>query len=142
MITSITGGTGSDSLNLSTSQRLPDGFEASSCDIVAMAGLHAALEELDPTIHFEHLIDLTAYLKEVLQEFPNVRVMALEQVDIVSIVVEGNTSTDAGEIPNNEYGIAFRTGYHFAPFTHDFWVISRMVARLELVLKCGIRRAI
>ena len=118
--TSFTGGTGSDSLNLSMSQRLPEGFEASSCNIVAMAGLHAALEEIDPTIHYNHLIDLTAYLKEVLQEFPNVRVMGLDQVGIVSIVVEGYASSDVGDILDNEYDIAVRTGYHCAPFIHDF----------------------
>lgn len=51
----LTGGTGSDSLNLSMPQSAPGRYEAGSENIVAIAGLHAALEWLSANQHMEHI---------------------------------------------------------------------------------------
>ena len=41
-------------------------------------------------------------------------------VGIISINIEGYTPDDVGTMLNEEFDIAVRTGYHCAPFIHDF----------------------
>ena len=44
----------------------------------------------------------------------------LYTVAIVSFVVEGYQSDEVGIILDDEYDIAVRTGYHCAPYIHDY----------------------
>ena len=39
---------------------------------------------------------------------------------IVSFVVEGYDSNDVGSILDDEFDIAVRTGYHCAPYIHEY----------------------
>ena len=117
----LTGGTGSDSLNLSMPQSAPDRYEAGSENIVAIAGLHAALEWLNVNQHMERIKKLTDYLVDGLSKNPNVTVFTTnQQLGIVSFVVEGYDSGDIGQILDDEFDIAVRTGYHCAPYIHEY----------------------
>lgn len=120
----ITGGTGSDSLNLD----MPDGkeskFEAASANIIAIAGLNAALKELEQPEILKHEIELTNYLVQELQKNCSVKLYVPENkenhVGIVSFIVEGMNSDDVGMILDEDYDIAVRTGYHCSPFIHKY----------------------
>lgn len=117
----LTGGTGSDSLNLSMPQSAPGRYEAGSENIVAIAGLHAALEWLSANQHMEHIKELTNYLIDGLSKNPDVTVFAVnQQLGIVSFIVEGYDSGDVGQILDDEFDIAVRTGYHCAPYIHKY----------------------
>ena len=117
----LTGGTGSDSLNLSMPESAPGRYEAGSENIVAIAGLHAALEWLKDNQHMERIKQLTDYLVNQLSKNPMVTVFDMkEQLGIVSFVVEGYDSGDVGRILDDEFDIAVRTGYHCAPYIHEY----------------------
>lgn len=120
----ITGGTGSDSLNL----EMPDGYEsryeASSTNIVAIAGLNAALECIDVAKHYERECQLTRYLVEQLAKVSKIHVYLPtnreNHIGIVSFIHDELNSEDIGSILDEDFDIAVRTGYHCAPFIHDY----------------------
>lgn len=120
----ITGGTGSDSLNLDMPDGIEAKYEAASSNIVAIAGLNAALKELRIEELFRHEKDLTNYLIERLSQNENIRMYlpaTLEKhVGIVSFSFEGMISEDIGTILDEDYDIAVRTGYHCAPYIHEY----------------------
>ncbi len=117
----LTGGTGSDSLNLAMPQAAPEKYEAGSENIVAVAGLHAALEWLQINPHMDYIKEMTGYLVQELSKNPAVTVFQNEeQLGIVSFVVEGYDSGEIGQILDDEFEIAVRTGYHCAPYIHEY----------------------
>ncbi len=120
----ISGGTGSDSLNL----EMPDGkearFEASSCNIVAVAGLNAALKDLNPVLCMKREKELSDYLIGRLSSIKEIKMYLpgdqAQHVGIVSFVVMGVHSEDIGTILDEDFDIAVRTGYHCAPLIHKY----------------------
>lgn len=118
----IVGGTGSDSLNLDMPQGSETRYESSSSNIVAIAGLKAALEVLDVKEVYEHEKQLTEYLVENLRDISHVTLFVPNDenrhIGIVSLGLEGYKSEDVGMILDEDYSIAVRTGYHCAPFIH------------------------
>lgn len=120
----LTGGTGSASLTLDMPEEAPGRYEASSTNVVAIAGLNASLKALDINEHRKTLRELTEYLLEALNSIPSVNLMGTFDTDktlgIVSFVVEGYQSDEVGIILDDEYDIAVRTGYHCAPYIHDY----------------------
>lgn len=120
----LTGGTGSSSLTLDMPEEAPGRYEASSTNVVAIAGLNASLKGLDINEHRKTLRELTEYLLEALNGIPSVNLMGTFDTDktlgIVSFVVEGYQSDEVGIILDDEYDIAVRTGYHCAPYIHDY----------------------
>lgn len=120
----LTGGTGSASLTLDMPEEAPGRYEASSTNVVAIAGLNASLKGLDINEHRKTLRELTEYLLEALNSIPSVNLMGTFDTDktlgIVSFVVEGYQSDEVGIILDDEYDIAVRTGYHCAPYIHDY----------------------
>lgn len=120
----ITGGTGSDSLNLNMPEGNETKYESSSSNIVAIAGLHAALECLDVTTHMKKEKMLTEYLIERLSLVEKIRVYLPgnreKHIGIVSFTHEELTSEDIGTILDEDFDIAVRTGYHCAPYIHDY----------------------
>lgn len=118
------GGTGSDSLNLEMPESAPGRYEAASPNIVAIAGLLAALKDVDIKGHRAKLQMLTDYFLNCIEDIPKVRVLGTlsEQppLGIVSFVMEGYQSDEVGEILDAEFDIAVRTGYHCAPYIHRF----------------------
>lgn len=120
----LTGGTGSASLTLDMPEETPGRYEASSANVVAIAGLNASLKSLNIDEHKEIVRELTAYLLDALADIPSVNLMGAFDVDktlgIVSFVVDGYESDEVGTILDDEYDIAVRTGYHCAPYIHDY----------------------
>ena len=120
----LAGGTGTNSLNLEMPIQAPERYEAASPNIVAFAGLNAALSVLNQSDHYLTVKERTQYLIGRLTELTNVRILAEygkeETIGIVSFVVEGYNSGDVGMILNDEFDIAVRTGYHCAPYIHDY----------------------
>lgn len=120
----LTGGTGSDSLNPQMPEESPNRYEAASENIVAVAGLNAALEWLKENPHERKIQELTQYLISRMSENDKITVLSMQTVGkcygIVSFVVEGYDSNDVGSILDDEFDIAVRTGYHCAPYIHDY----------------------
>lgn len=120
----ITGGTGSDSLNLNMPNGPEARYEASSCNIVAIAGLNAALKNLNIEKCINHERELTSYLIDKLSQISKVKMFLPKNrsrhVGIVSFIFEGMNSNDIGTILDEDFDIAVRTGYHCAPFIHNY----------------------
>jgi len=121
LVQQFAGGTGSDSLNLNMPKAIPDRYEASSPNIVAIAGLLAALKEIDIQKHHDKIESLTQYAKTQIQSLPNVKIVGStpQQLGIVSFILQGYNSNDVGDILDNEFNIAVRTGYHCCPYIHS-----------------------
>lgn len=119
----IVGGTGSDSLNLEMPKGNEARYESASSNVVAIAGLKAALDVLDVKKIYEHEKMLTEYLLEKLLTMPHIKVFSPNDKDrhvgIISFVVDGYKSDDVGMILDEDYDIAVRTGYHCAPHIHS-----------------------
>jgi len=121
----IVGGTGSNSLILSMPEETPNRYESSSPNIVAIAGLNAALKELDVNHNFEFEKELTEYAIEKLEKISNIRIYKSRikdtQVGIISFNIRnsGLSADDIGNILDEEFGISVRTGYHCAPYIHS-----------------------
>ena len=120
----ISGGTGSDSLNLEMPSGKETRYESASCNIVAVAGLNAALKVIDPDACMAHEKELGDYLIKKLSEIRSVKMYVPKDreshVGIVSFVVDGYISEDVGMILDEDFDIAVRTGYHCAPFIHKY----------------------
>ena len=119
----IAGGTGSDSLNLNMPKTIPAMLEPASPNIVAVAGMEAALDETIGRISdFEAKEkELTAYLVKGLEKIENITTyFPLEDshIGIVAFNIEGYKAEDVGTILDQDYHIAVRTGYHCAPLIH------------------------
>lgn len=120
----ISGGTGSDSLNLEMPSGKETRYESASCNIVAVAGLNAAMKVIDPDACMAHEKELGDYLIKKLSEIRSVKMYVPKDreshVGIVSFVVDGYISEDVGMILDEDFDIAVRTGYHCAPFIHKY----------------------
>lgn len=120
----ITGGTGSDSLNLDMPKESEIRYEPASSNIVAIAGLKAALENINPNENRKKEIKLTNYLQGELKKIKEVFLYSNkkeeEQTGIISFVVNGYNSDDIGQILDEDFDIAVRTGYHCAPYIHKY----------------------
>lgn len=121
----ISGGTGSDSLNLNMPKTIPAMLEPASPNIVAVAGMEAALDETIGRISdFEAKEkELTEYLVKGLEKIENITTyLPLEDshIGIVAFNIEGYKAEDVGTILDQDYHIAVRTGYHCAPLIHKY----------------------
>lgn len=122
----LTGGTGSNSLALDMPETIL-GLEPSSPNIVAMAGLYAAIQfikkETMETI-YQHEKKLTEELVNGLNTISKVKLYAPSErsvhIGIVSFSMEEYQCDEVGTILDEEYRIAVRTGYHCAPLIHDY----------------------
>lgn len=124
--TFIAGGTGSDSLNV----YMPDSgslrYEPASANVVAAAGLLAAVKELEDKgveAVFAHEKELTEYMIDRLSVVSGVRLYlppARSHIGIAAFNLEGYNASDVGLLLDEDYSIAVRTGYHCAPFIHDY----------------------
>lgn len=124
--TYITGGTGSDSLNLDMPEGLPDRYEPASHDITAIAALKASLEwirgiGLDQIA--EHKRMLTQYLVDRLKVVPSIKLYLPEDCDhhisTVSFTHSDYRPNELADILDGDFDIAVRSGYHCAPYVHD-----------------------
>ena len=120
----IAGGTGSDSLNLNMPSSLEGKYEPASMNITAVSGLNAALDEVDQESILLKERELTELLINKLSQIDSIRVLSPyspeNRVGIVSIVADGLNADDLGMILDEDYDIAVRTGYHCAPYIHQY----------------------
>ena len=125
--TYLAGGTGSDSLNLEMPSDSPGRYEPASPNIVAIAGLHAALDVLrngeEQVVYQRHEKEMSDLLTKELQNISDVKVynqLTDNYIGIVPFNINGYLSSDVGMLLDEDYGIAVRTGYHCAPLIHKY----------------------
>lgn len=121
----LAGGTGSDSLNLDMPGQMPGLLEPGSPNIVAVAGLHASLEDdCDREAEFFRERKLAEYLTENLKKTDGVLLYLPEdetkRTGIVSFSIEGYRADEVGMLLDEDYHIAVRTGYQCAPLIHKY----------------------
>lgn len=122
LATSLTGGTGSDSLNLNMSSELPVRFEVGSKNIIAISSLNASLKWLKSTgvsVIAEKKALLTERLISELSAIGVKLYLPTFLTSVVSFNVDGYSANEVGTILSEEYDVAVRTGYHCAPYIHD-----------------------
>lgn len=132
----LAGGTGSDSLNLDMPQNSSLKYEMASSNIVAIAGLNAAIDDLDIESIYEHEKELTEYLIEEIKKVPEITLYLPdninEQVGIVSFNLEGYSAEELGVILDEDFDIAVRTGYHCAPYIHKWLKDERKLGTVRI----------
>lgn len=117
------GGTGSDSKNVYMADQGCNKFEAGSMNVVAATGLIKSIEWLKKIDVASHEDALTKYAIEKLSLLNGVELFipsSKEVFGIISFAIKNYISEDVGTILYDEYSICCRTGYHCAPFIHDF----------------------
>lgn len=118
------GGTGSDTLNPNMEDKYPLGYEAGSPNIVAITALNESIKWLMKNDVYKDERELTNYLINELKKVKKCILYLPQDIDkcfgIVSINITGYTSEDVGMILDDEFDICVRTGYHCAPYIHDF----------------------
>lgn len=120
----IVGGTGSNSLSLDMPKDSPYKYESSSCNVVAVAGLHAALNEVDIEGNDRIEKELLKYLIEELRIIDGVELYTPadgSHKSIVSINLKNYKADDVASILDQDFDIAVRAGYHCAPLIHK-WI--------------------
>jgi Selenocysteine lyase len=115
----ITGGTGSDSLNMNMS-----GYEAGSANILAISSLRESLKWLMKTGISNIESKKKKLVKKLIDELREAGVQLYLPADlnnhtsVVSFNVSGYEPSEVGLILDQDYDIAVRTGYHCAPLVH------------------------
>ena len=136
--TFISGGTGSDSLNLEMPFGNESKFESASTNIIAVAGLNAALVNLNQKEHLAYEQELTSYLIEKLSLIKGIKLYlpgSIEKhVGIVSFTLDDINSEDVGIILDEDFNIAVRTGYHCAPYIHKYLRDERFLGTIRVGL--------
>lgn len=125
--TFLTGGTGSDSLNLDMPEQRPDLYEPASHDIVSVSALNASLSWINSTgvkNIYDHKKELTEYAIQKLSQLSSVTLYLPENrenhISIISITHSDYRSEELADILDNDFDIAVRSGYHCAPYVHKF----------------------
>lgn len=136
--TFIAGGTGSDSLNLEMPSGKESKFEAASTNIIAVAGLNAALVNLNQKEHLAYEQELTSYLIKKLSLIKGIKLYlpgsTEKHVGIVSFTLDDMNSEDVGIILDEDFNIAVRTGYHCAPYIHKYLRDERFLGTIRVGL--------
>lgn len=122
----IYGGTGVDSANQDMPESLPERLEAGSPNILAISGLHAALNWIEETgiqNIYKKEQENCEKLLALLGNYRNVRILAnntnTERIGVISCVFENYSADSIGNILSN-MNIAVRTGLHCSPYAHKF----------------------
>ena len=117
------GGTGSDSLNLDMPDIFPSRYEAGSLNSVGIYSIYSSINFLKNAKFdiikkrlVEYFIKQARELKNVVLYLPKNYI----SYGIVSFNLLGYSSDEVGTILSEDYDICVRTGYHCAPFVHDF----------------------
>ena len=120
------GGTGAESANQNLPEEVPDMYEVGSPNIVAIAGLHAALNWIgDRGIRNIYATEKDNHLEllNVLSSFKNIKVVSPMNINtsvgVVSCLFDGYSNDSIGQVLS-EHDIAVRTGLHCAPYAHKF----------------------
>lgn len=122
----IYGGTGIDSANPNVPDTIPERYEVGSQNIMAIAGLYAALNWIKKTgvdcIYAKEKENRNKLIA-VLNEYDNIKIItpsdAADTIGVVSCVFEDYSSDNIGQLLS-EQGVEVRTGQHCAPSAHKF----------------------
>ena len=124
--TVLYGGTGVDSANQDMPKDLPARYEMGTPNMMAVAGLHAALLEIKKiTIAGRNRLEREnrEYLLKILKEYDFIKLVGISDsqnyVGVVSFVIEGISSDSAAQL-FNRLDIDLRTGLQCAPLAHKF----------------------
>lgn len=135
----ITGGTGSDSLNTSMPLGIPYHYESSSPNIVAISGTLEALEwhKKVQDIYLKEK-DLTQYIIGELNQISNVKLYLPKDLEkhigIISFNIIGYTADEVGKILDGDFDIEVRTGYHCAPYIHEYLADEEFLGTVRISL--------
>lgn len=123
----LTGGTGSDSLNLNMPIEGSKRYEVGSKNIQAIAALNASLnwiENKDIKVIRRHEKKLTKTLIEGLSRIHGVTLYIADKEEnqngIVAFNLARYTSEQLAEILDSDFEICVRAGYHCSPYIHEF----------------------
>ena len=122
----LSGGTGSDSLNLEMPPTTPAGFEFASPNIIAIASLRESLKWLKNVSIKEIAMHKDRLMQKLIAGLTACGVHLYLPSDVsshtsvLSFNVPGYEADEIGVILNEDFDIAVRTGYHCAPFIHTF----------------------
>ena len=123
LIPYIYGGTGSDSLNPNMPEGCPEKYEAGSHNIVAISSLLEGAKWIK-TENIEKIErETTNYLIKMLKKNNKIKLFIPDNgnvIGIVSLAIEGYDSDDVASILAEDFDICVRSGYHCAPYVHDF----------------------
>lgn len=118
------GGNGSDTLNHDMPISGYARYECGSPNVPAIYGLLEGMKWIKEHDIKSKEIELTRYMIDELSKLDNVHLFLPEDKEtvfgIVSLAVDGYKADDVGDILSNDFDIAVRTGYHCAPFIHEF----------------------
>ncbi len=120
------GGTGSDSLNLSMGEIVPVCYEPASPNIIAVASLNESLKwvkKIGLTKISKKKNELCGLMIDGLKNLGCELYLPCEKelhTSVVSFNVSGYTADEVGIILSEDFDIAVRTGYHCAPYVHEF----------------------
>ena len=124
--TVLYGGTGVDSANQDMPENLPARYEMGTPNMMAIAGLHAALKELKKeTIAHRYAVEQKNrhYLMEILKGYDFIKFVGLNDsenyVGVVSFQIDGISSDSSAQI-FSRLNIDLRTGLQCAPLAHKF----------------------
>lgn len=120
------GGTGTISESIQMPVELPSAYEAGSHNILAIAGLHAALgwlNEIGRESIVQNTITLATQLRDELSVLEGIELFTPTQniawCGIISLAVE-DTLPQIIETALGAKNIAVRAGFHCAPWTHEW----------------------
>jgi len=121
----ITGGTGSQSHELTQPNILPDKFEAGTMNIPAIIGLKKALEYIDQigvkTIYNKEMNLAEKFLYEI-SMIKNIRVIGKngpsDRTAVISLDFIDRDNAGIASVLDSDYGIMTRCGLHCAPTAH------------------------
>ena len=122
----IYGGTGVDSANPDVPDTIPERYEVGSQNVMAIAGLYAALNwirKIGVDCIYAKEKENQKKLLDVLKEHRNIKIIApsasANTIGVVSCIFDGYSSDNIGQILS-ELGTEVRTGLHCAPYAHKF----------------------
>jgi cysteine desulfurase family protein len=120
----LQGGTGSNSQSLTHPHGMPAKFEAGTVNYLGIAGLGAALAELDqPAEAGPSAADLREECADRLRGLPRVRVVELDdrvdRVPVLSFTVDGFYPAEVAHLLEERVGVLVRSGLHCAPLIHE-----------------------
>ena len=119
----IYGGTGIESANQDMPNEIPTKYEAGSHNILAIAGLNAALKWISK-IGVKNIYDKeqnrAKELIRIMEKYDNITIIKPKSmIGVVSCIFDEYSSDNIGQVFSDN-DIAVRTGLHCAPLAHKF----------------------
>jgi cysteine desulfurase family protein len=121
----LTGGSGIETFSHSQPSGLPDELEAGTLNIVGIAGLNAAIQEINKIGVYnivEKISDLRNFCIAELEKIPEVTIYGAKNNEHTGVIAFNFANVDSqvlATILSEEYGIDVRGGYHCAPLVHE-----------------------